>query len=265
MRIGNRVSMRRHPDAGSIYQEHHQHMSSKTLGIVGGMGPLATAMLFEKVATLTQASKDQDHIRVLIDSNPMIPDRTAHIVANGEDPRRELAATAKHLETMGADFLIMPCNTAHYFYDDITKDLSIPFLHMVNETVRYIATHCPETHIVGVLATEGTCKAGVYETALKDQGLTPIAPDASMQQHVTDLIYGIKAAKPVAIDGFLEAVDALKAQGATCFVLGCTELSVAQKRYGFSGPFVDPLTVIAEAAIHFAGKKSVPSTTKAHG
>ncbi|BCS96060.1 aspartate racemase [Desulfoluna limicola] len=233
-------------------------MSAKTLGIVGGMGPLATAMLFEKVATLTQVSKDQDHIRVLIDSNPQIPDRTAHIVANGEDPRPELSATATHLEAMGADFLIMPCNTAHYFFDDITKDLSIPFLHMVNETAGHIARTFPETKMVGVLATEGTCKARVYETALENQGLTPVTPDAAMQNHVTDLIYKIKAGETIPIDGFMEAVDALKAQGATCFVLGCTELSVAQKLYGFSGPFVDPLTVIAEAAIRFAGKKSVP-------
>ncbi|WP_300666748.1 amino acid racemase [Desulfoluna sp.] len=232
-------------------------MSSKTLGIVGGMGPLATAMLFEKVTTLTRVSKDQDHIRVLIDSNPMIPDRTAHIVADGEDPRPALTATATHLQTMGADFLIMPCNTAHYFYDDITKDLTIPFLHMVNETAAYIGTHFPDTQNVGVLATEGTCQAGVYDKALTQQGLTPLTPDAPMQKHVTDLIYGIKAGEKIPIDGFMQAVASLKTQGATCFVLGCTELSVAQKLYGFSGPFVDPLTVIAEAAIRFAGKQSV--------
>ncbi|VFQ45234.1 aspartate/glutamate racemase family protein [Desulfoluna butyratoxydans] len=237
-------------------------MSSKTLGIVGGMGPLATAMLFEKVATLTRVSKDQDHIRVLIDSNPGIPDRTAHIVAGGEDPRPELTATATHLEAMGADFLIMPCNTAHYFYEDITKGLSIPFLHMVNETAAYIGTHYPDTRHVGVLATEGTCKAGVYTKALSTNGLTPLMPDPAMQQHVTDLIYGIKAGETVPIDGFMEAVAALKAQGATCFVLGCTELSVAQKLYGFSGPFVDPLTVIAEAAIRFAGKHTISAGDK---
>lgn len=232
-------------------------MSSKTLGIVGGMGPLATAMLFEKVTTLTRVSKDQDHIRVLIDSNPMIPDRTAHIVAGGEDPRPELAATAAHLEAMGADFLIMPCNTAHYFYEDITQGLSIPFLHMVNETAAYIGAQFPETKKVGVLATEGTCKAGVYDKALTARGLAPLTPEPSMQQHVTDLIYGIKAGEKIPIHGFMDAVAALNAQGATCFVLGCTELSVAQKLYGFSGPFVDPLTVIAEAAIRFAGKQSV--------
>ena len=232
-------------------------MASKTLGIVGGMGPLATAMLFEKIATLTQVTRDQDHIRILIDSNPQIPDRTAHIVAQGQDPRYELIATAKHLEAMGADFLIMPCNTAHYFFDDITRGLSIPFLHMVNETAHHIATHFPETQKVGILATEGTCAAGVYDRALKKQGLIPLTPEPSMQQHITDLIYGIKAGETLSLDGFMEAVEALKACGATCFVLGCTELSVAQKLHGFSGPFVDPLTVIATAAIHFAGKQCV--------
>lgn len=232
-------------------------MDSKTLGIVGGMGPLATAMLFEKIATLTRVTRDQDHIRVLIDSNPQIPDRTAHIVADGPDPREALIATAKHLEFMGADFLIMPCNTAHYFFDDITKKIAIPFLHMVNETAHHIATHFPETKKVGILATEGTCAARVYERALEKQGLTPLTPDPPMQQEVTNLIYGIKAGKTPALEGFMKAVEGLKAKGATCFVLGCTELSVAQKLHGFSGPFVDPLTVIATAAIHFAGKQSV--------
>ena len=226
---------------------------AKTLGIVGGMGPMATALLYEKVTAFTLAEKDQDHLKVLIHSNPQIPDRTAHIVADGEDPRAELIATSKHLEKMGAHFLIMPCNTAHHFYDDITPHIGIPFLHMVRETASHIKKAFEETRAVGVLATEGTCQSGVYHKALKAQGLTPVTPDAQMQKEVTDLIYGIKAGKEVSKEGFLKAVAALKEKRCTCFILGCTELSVADKLFHFDGRFVDPLNAIAKAAIRFAG------------
>lgn len=227
--------------------------SHKTLGIVGGMGPMATALLYEKVTALTVAAKDQDHLKILINSNPQIPDRTAHIVADGEDPRAELIATSKHLETMGADFLIMPCNTAHYFYDAIVDEVKIPFLHMVNETAAHIKEAFTGTTKVGILATEGTCQSGVYHKALEAKGLTPVTPDAEMQKHVTELIYDIKGGKKVTENGFLDAVASLKAKGCTCFILGCTELSVADKLFQFDGPYVDPLNVIAKAAIRFAG------------
>ncbi|MCG8471027.1 MAG: amino acid racemase [Desulfobacterales bacterium] len=230
--------------------------TAKTLGIVGGMGPMATALLYEKVTALTSAEKDQDHLKILINSNPQIPDRTAHIVAGGEDPRAELIATSRHLETMGADFLIMPCNTAHYFYEDIVAQIGIPFLHMINETAAHIKKAFENTTTVGILATQGTCQSGVYHKALEAQGMSPVTPDPEMQKHVTDLIYDIKGGKKVTDKGFLEAVESLKSRGATCFILGCTELSVADKIFQFNGPFVDPLHVIATAAIRFAGGKT---------
>lgn len=231
---------------------------AKTIGILGGMGPLATSMLFENIVTLTQAPTDQDHIPVLVDNNPAIPDRTAHIVANGEDPRPALIQTARHLETMGADLLIMPCNTAHYFFEDITPHIHIPFLHMVKETARHVAKTAPGTKKVGILATEGTCKAGVYDTAFAAFDIQTVTPDTRHQKAVTDLIYGIKGGEKGDLAGFLATVESLRETGVEIFVLGCTELSVARKLCGFSGAFIDPLTVIAKAAIKAAGKPVLP-------
>src|SRR5699024_10166329 len=113
-------------------------MDMKTLGILGGMGPLATVKLFEKIVSLTHANKDQEHIHTIIDSNINIPHRSRYILGNGDDPLNELIKSAKRLENAGADFLVMPCNTAHYFYDKIVAVMNIPFLNMIEETAKYI-------------------------------------------------------------------------------------------------------------------------------
>ena len=111
-------------------------MKKKTIGILGGMGPLATADLFEKIIAHTRAARDQEHLRVLIDSNTRIPDRTAAILQGGEDPAPELRSSARGLERQGAELLIMPCNTAHYFYDAVQSSVSIPVLHMIRIMVQ---------------------------------------------------------------------------------------------------------------------------------
>jgi aspartate racemase len=102
----------------------------KTIGMIGGMGPLATVHLFERIVLRTKAEKDQDHIRIIIDNNTNIQDRTKAILGYGESPVKELVGSAKMLEKSGADFLIMPCNTAHYFIDHIKKNIKIPFINM---------------------------------------------------------------------------------------------------------------------------------------
>ena len=110
----------------------------KTIGIIGGMGPLATVDLFGKIVNLTDAKCDNDHIHILIDNNTYIPDRTSYILGDGKNPLDELVKSAKRLKDMGADFLVMPCNTAHYFYNDIINNVSIPFINMIEETASYI-------------------------------------------------------------------------------------------------------------------------------
>ena len=143
---------------------------NKTIGIVGGMGPLATCDLYQKIIQVTQADKDQEHVRVCIDGNTRIPDRTAAILHKGRDPLPQMIKSAVRLEGMGADVLIMPCNTAHYFYKKLLPFVDIPFLNMLEETAD-AAVKMGITK-AGLLATDGTVKSGVYEKAFQERGIS---------------------------------------------------------------------------------------------
>lgn len=136
-------------------------MSEKVIGILGGMGPEATIDLFYKIIKLTPAEKDQDHLRIIIDNNPKIPDRIAAILGKGEDPLPVLQETARNLEKAGADFIIIPCNTAHYFLSSIQESIKIPILNMIEETAKETQKRIPQIQKVGLLAS-----IGVYETKI---------------------------------------------------------------------------------------------------
>ena len=231
---------------------------SKTLGIIGGMGPLATVELFKKIVCHTKATCDQEHIRVLIDNNTSIPDRTANIIGEGENPKKYLIESALKLQSMGANYLIMPCNTAHYFYKDIIKEIEIPFLNMIEETANFILNKYPQIKKIGLLATKGTCSSGVYDDVFREYGIELVKPYEEEQKHVTDFIYGIKeGVGDEKLTGFYKTVEAMEKQGARLFILGCTELSVAYEKYQLKGNFVDPLSIIAMGAIEFAGKEVI--------
>jgi len=229
----------------------------RVLGILGGMGPLATVKMIEKIVMHTDAKCDQDHLHIVVDINTSIPDRTSYLIGSGEDPRRELIHSAKLLCTMGADYLIMPCNTAHYFYNDIVKEINIPFLHMIEETAKNIKNSNPEIAKAGLLATEGTCKTGVYDDVFRGYGIQLIKPSVQKQKAVSDVIYGIKENQKIYIESFMSAVEELKAMGCDAFVLGCTELSVLYTQYKPKGNFVDPMEIIALSAIRFGGRKCI--------
>ena len=228
--------------------------SFKTIGIIGGMGPLATYDLAEKILNNTAASCDQDNIPVLIDCNTRIADRTAAILHGGEDPRPEMKKSAKRLEEAGADVLIMACNTAHYFYDSVCEDLKIPVLHMPRLTAQLILEMGVKK--AGVLATDGTCRSGVYGDALKEKGIEPVYPSAEKQEIIMSLIYDhVKAGKmdfsDLDIDG---VISEMKGKGAEILILGCTELPMAFDLIGETGiPAIDPTEVLARAAVRFAG------------
>lgn len=226
----------------------------KTIGILGGMGPLATVFLYNKIVKRTKAEKDQDHIHIIIDSNTKIPDRTNNIIGDGEDPVFEMVSSAQMLEKAGADFIIMPCNTAHYFYDKIAQSIGIKLVNMLDETVKNIAIKYGCNKKVGLLATDGTNKSGIYEKYFDSIGSTLIKP-IKTQKYVMDFIYnGIKKGDfNFAADGLLEAANEVKAKGAELILLGCTELSVANDIYSFEGNFVDPMDILALKAIELAG------------
>ena len=227
----------------------------KTIGIVGGMGPLATCDLFKKIVEITDAACDQDHVRVCIDSNTEISDRTAAILSGGKNPVPEMVKSAVRLQGMGADVLIMPCNTAHYFYNQIVPFVDTPFLNMLEETAKEIKRRGIKK--VGLLATDGTCQSGVYKTVFDAAGLEMLSPSPVGQQAVMDVIYkGVKAGNlSIDLSGFNKAMDELFEAGAEVLVLGCTELPVAFELFHIDRPNIDPTLVLAAAAVRFVGAK----------
>lgn len=225
----------------------------KTIGIIGGMGPMATADLFRKITAMTNAVKDSEHIHVIIDSNGAIPDRTAAILGKGEDPRTVMTATIKRLEQAGADILLMPCNTAHFFYDDLQAATACPILHMLKLTAEEIKGRGLKN--VCLLATDGTVQTGIYSKLFEQNGIGYMLPEPEEQKLVMDAIYnGVKAGNAAYDATALKAaLAAMRARGAEAFVLGCTELPIAFADYRLDYPTVDPTTVLAKAAIVAAG------------
>ena len=227
----------------------------KTIGILGGMGPLATADLFQKIVLLTKADTDREHIRVYIDSNANIPDRTAAILSGGEDPVPEMASALRHLEACGADCIIMPCNTAHYFLPRLQAMTEIPFLSILTAAAEACKAQFPGK-TVGILATRGTLAANLYQEALVQAGVPYLVPDTPAQDALMRVIYdGVKAGKgPDSYRAdFLTVLEQMSAGGAEVFLLGCTELPLAAEALNIALPTVDPTAELAKASIRFCG------------
>ena len=229
-------------------------MSKKVIGILGGMGPLATADLFQKITLHTAAACDQEHPRVCIDSNTNIADRTAALLHGGADPVPEMVRSAKRLESIGADFLIMPCNTAHNYYEQVSAAVNIPVLHMIALT--HDALRARGVRCAGLLATDGTVQTGIYQRTFAGSGVELLIPEsADDQAAVMDLIYnGVKAGDLLHdTAAFRAACEHLLARGAEVLVLGCTELPVAFELYRLDYPRIDPTLELALGAIRAAG------------
>ena len=170
--------------------------NKKVVGIIGGMGPGATALLFQKMINYTNANSDSEHIHIIIDNNTEIPDRTSAILKGEDAPVRYICESGKKLESYGADLLLIPCNTSHYFYDYIQEQISIPVVNMITETAR----KCLENGYkkVGVLATTGTCQTNIYAKELEKFGIEAIYPDEEGQKRVMEIIYDqVKAGKKI--------------------------------------------------------------------
>ena len=227
----------------------------KNIGILGGMGPAATVDLFQKIIELTPARSDQDHLRVFIDNNPGVPDRTEAIISGGKSPLPELIEMAEGLEKSGADLLIMPCNTAHHFHGDIDEKISIPLLHMIELVTEKIAAEENTGTSVGILATDGTLQAEIYQKQLRTQDLKPVLPSQEAQKNVMNTIYGIKES---GVDSKMKElikrpIDELLEAGAEVIIAGCTELPLLPLESIAGGfPVIDPGRVLAEKAVEMA-------------
>lgn len=222
-------------DTNTVYAEYAFTQGARhrprqfRVGVIGGVGPAATVDFMHKIVQGTEARCDQDHIKLIVEHNPQIPDRTAHLIADGEDPTVALYSACKRLEANDADVIAIPCNTAHAFVDRIQPYLSVPILNMLHETVSHISRHLPAAKTVGLLATTGTVRSRVYHDAAKDAPFELIVPDTLHQEAVMRAIYGDRGVKAGHLDGecradLIRALRHLVARGAEAVVLGCTEL-----------------------------------------
>lgn len=227
-------------------------MEKKTLGIIGGVGPLATMFIGEMIVRKTVAEKDQDHIHTIITNNSSIPDRTAFILGESdEDPVPVIVSDAHRLEAAGAEVLIMPCNTAHSFYEEIQRQTTLPLLHMIDETAQFVKQKGAKR--VGILGTNGTIATGIYQAACEKQGMEAILPDEATQKLVMSLIYDdIKAGKRADEEKWSRIRQAMEEANCDEVILGCTELSIVRQELALTD-CVDSLLVLAEVAIETCG------------
>ena len=225
----------------------------KSIGIIGGMGPLATCDLMNRIITHTKADKDQDHIHIYVDCNTAIPDRTAAILGSGPDPLPQMLTSAQKLEQMGAQLLIMPCNTAHYYYEKLTEQIHVPLLHMPRLTAARLRKE--GVRCAAVLATDGTIRSGIYDDALRREGIDAVKPEEEEQKLVMHLIYDcVKAGKEITDrESVLQLTESLRRKGAQRMILGCTELPIAFEMLFLTEDTIDPTTVLAKEAIRMAG------------
>lgn len=230
--------------------------SSLTVGVLGGMGPDATVDFMAKVIAATPAGSDQDHIHMLIDHNPHVPDRTRAISGEGGDPGTVLAGMAIQLQRAGADIIVMPCNTAHAFQPDIEAILEVPFVSIIDETV----AACAEFEAVGLLATKGCLASGIYDRALSAAGVGAVFPDDEETRAFMGLTASIKAGdcSPDIGARMLRLAEALVARGAQAVIAGCTEIPLVLNQSMLDVPLVSSTDILAEATVAYAlGRKDL--------
>lgn len=222
---------------------------AKIIGILGGMGPAATVDLLAKIYANSRAKSDQEHVRVLVDIDPSIPDRTQAILnQRGEAVIAHLLRNAQGLIAQGAQLLAMPCNTAHAFLSELERELSVPFVNMVEVTVAHLADSGGGR--IGLLATDGTLATGLYTTALKAQGMGALTPPARDQADLMKAIYGFKGGETLASRELALAVyKKLRAAGAQRIIAACTELPILLA----GEDFVDPTQLLARELVRRAG------------
>lgn len=225
----------------------------KVAGIIGGMGPAATADLFTKIVAMTEAVRDQEHIHILIDNNTDIPDRTAAILQGVGDPLTPMIESGRRLVAQGADFLLVPCNTAHHYWQPLSEAMEVPVLNMPRlalEECRRQGLGC-----VGLLATEGCVTSGVYSRVFAGSGVELLCPEGELQQALMHIIYDeVKAGLPAHPEALHPYLKEMERRGAGAFLLACTELPIA---FAGDGAFryMDVTGLLAAEAIRQAGGK----------
>ncbi len=233
------------------------YLKTKTIGILGGMGPEATLGLYGKIIQTTPAAKDQDHLRVIIDSNPKIPDRTPAIIANAENPVPAMLASGKTLESAGVDFIIIPCISAHFFLSELQQGLKVPILSAPDAVADKISQEFSNVKTVGLISTTGTIQGGKFAQRLLQNSIATVVPNDNDQKAVMAAIYYIKATQQPDVRRQCKA-DLIRVSqnmikvGAQGIIAGCTETPLELRAEDLPVPYFNPLQILAEAAVREA-------------
>ena len=226
-----------------------------TLGVIGGLGPIATAHFMELVIRMTEADTDQEHLDMILYNRPSIPDRTSYILDSTKpNPLPEMIRVGNALARQGAKLIAIPCMTAHYFHRDLTRYIEAPIVHAIHETAAHLKKHGVTK--VGIIATDGSIRSQLFQRELEKHGIEPIIPGETAQKCVMSVIYDdVKANKPAGMDKFRYASDELREQGAQAIILGCTELSLVKRDYPIGAGYLDAMEVLAQTCVIRCGGK----------
>lgn len=226
----------------------------RKLGVIGGLGPMATALFMQMVIEMTEAELDQDHIEMLIHSCPQIPDRTNYILGlSRENPAPKMISIGKELAGQGAEVIAIPCITANYFYQTLTEEIPAKIINVIDEICVYLAER--NVSRVGLMATSGTIESRLFQKTFSERGCELVIPSSEKQQDVMYVIYqNVKANRPVDMERFFAVSEELREKGAEVIILGCTELSVVRENYQIGGGYLDAMQVMAKCAVEDCGQ-----------
>ena len=228
--------------------------NTNVLGVIGGLGPLATARFIELVTQFTDADKEQNHLNMIVYSFPSAPDCSDFTMGYYlKSPLHRLVYVANELARQKVDLIAMPCMTAHYFYNDLSERICVPIIHAIEETAQYLKDYGISR--AGIMASEGTISAELFHKALARHDIEAIVPSSQRQQDVTHLIYkNLKAGHPAQMDRFYGIANELHDNGAEVIVLGCAELSLIKREYCLGPGYLDSMEVLARKAVLSSGK-----------
>lgn len=231
---------------------------TKTVGVIGGLGPIATLDFFDRILKRTKAVREQDHLRLIIDNNTKIPDRNAYKRGEGPSPGPALASAARALQDAGAEFIVMACNTTHAWEAEIRAAISVPFISIIEETTKVVADLNPDG--AGVLAVDACLSSNLYQEALTKRGVRPLLLPADSQRTFMELIYRIKGGDTgeTVKRSMATLARKLEAQGAEVIIAGCTEIPLVLTADDIDGELVNSTDVLVERTIVFAGAELKP-------
>ena len=226
----------------------------KKLGIIGGLGPMATAYFLQLITQMSDAATDQEHMEIYVISKPSIPDRTDYILGlSDRSPAEEMSAVGAQLKSLGAELLAMPCVTGHYFHQEIEKNVGLPLIDAIEETADYLFHR--RIRKVGILATVGTIESRLFQCTLENKKIECVIPNETGQKRIMDVIYkDIKAGKTVHMENYKTVSEALRYQGAEVILLACTELSMLKRDYQIGRDYLDVMEVLAAKVVDICNR-----------